>query len=227
MISAPAHRMNLSHRISRAGLIYACLVCLLPLTGARAAELPPPTQPASIGAMAQPAGDDATATADLCFESLLGGTGDAPSSAYCDLLINRLNGNLNRSAGDNRLLAAAYNNRAVDFSRQRELEQADADIEQALNLQPELAELYLTRGNLRLLQQRFADARADFDTALALSDGQLQNAWSNRALANRGLGLLAEAHDDLLRAAGASIEPTVTPGDPSDDNGGSLAVERP
>ncbi len=150
--------------------------------------------------------DTPEALAARCWAALTtrpdAGPDAGPDAAFCDLVIDRLNQNLRRGAREDALLAAMYNNRAVRHLRAREYERASADIEEAINLTPETAELYLTRGNLHLAQRQFLEARGAFDAALDLSGGRLTAAWLNRSLANRGLGLVAEADIDLQMATG-------------------------
>ena len=151
--------------------------------------------------------------ADRCFTSVRAGVPDHPDTVYCDLLIRQLAGKLSREPVEDQLLAAAYNNRAVSWTRSREYEQAEIDIEQALRLQPGLAELYLTRGNLRLQQNQYAEALEDYSLAIDLSVGSIHGVWINRTLAYRGQGNLHAANADFERALAEPLPPEFKPPD--------------
>ena len=151
--------------------------------------------------------------ADRCFTSVRAGVSNHPDTVYCDLLIRQLAGKLSREPAEDRLLAAAYNNRAVSWTRSREYGQAEADIEEAVGLQPEFAELYLTRGNLRLQQNRYAEALEQYALAIDLSAGAIRGVWVNRALAYRGQGNLRAANADFERALAELLPPEIRPPD--------------
>ena len=151
--------------------------------------------------------------ADRCFTAVRSGVPNHPDTVDCDLLIRQLAGKLTREPVEDRMLAAAYNNRAVSWTRSREYGQAEADIEQALGLQPELAELYLTRGNLGLQQNHYAEALEDYALAIELSAGNIRGVWVNRALAYRGQGNLRAANAAFERALAQPLPPEIRPPD--------------
>jgi tetratricopeptide (TPR) repeat protein len=161
--------------------------------GSSATSLLPAEQPESSGAE-----DEAQ-----CFQAALQQTGD---TLWCDLLITRLNQRLPLDTDTTTTLARAYLNRSGMLIRSDELTLADADLNAALLLRPDIPEVHLMLGNLRLVQKRFAEALDHFNEAIVLSDGRQPAYFISRALALRGLGQIGLAADDVRRSRGEFVE---------------------
>lgn len=138
-----------------------------------------------------------------CFQAALNQTGD---TVWCDLLITRLNQQLPLDAVTETTLTRVYHNRAVLLINSGELALADADLMAALKLGADIPELHLTLGNLRLTQNRFAEALDHYNEAIVLSDGRTPEYFTSRALALRGLGQIELAAADARRARGEQGE---------------------
>jgi|GEM_PF-3790888 len=175
-----------------------CSLLLLGIPAASAAAEPATELPTAT--TMQPNGDKAQVR---CLQTVLSGS-TSDQYAWCDVQIEELNRELNRSPAQNAELAAAYQNRAVLNLRSTRFEQAEADLTEALRLRPGMYAAYLTRGNLRLTQARFAEALDDYNEAIRLSNADVPAMFVNRALALRGLGEIEAAEVDALRAAGAT-----------------------
>jgi lipoprotein NlpI len=137
-----------------------------------------------------------------CLEAVLAPVENHQNTA-CDVEIERLNRLASRTAQQQTELAAAYHNRAVLLLRGKQTEPAEADLTQALQLQPGMTAAYLTRGNLRLFQTRFTEALTDFNQAITSSQGSEPAFLINRALALRGMGEIAAAAQDMAQMAAA------------------------
>lgn len=119
---------------------------------------------------------------------------------WCDLLVDELNRNTQRTPDDNLALVSAYHNRASVLIRSAQFEQADADLAEALRIDPNHHALHLTLGNLRFAEQRFDEALRSYNQAIAASNSAMPGYFINRALALRGLGQIELALEDVLRA---------------------------
>jgi lipoprotein NlpI len=156
-----------------------------------------------------------------CFEAVLSQNSD---TVWCDVLITRLNQQLPLEPANQATLARVYHNRAVLLIRSGELALADADLTAALKLRPNIPELHLTLGNLRLTQNRFAEALDHYNEAIVLSDGRQPEYFISRALALRGLGQIELAADDIGRSRGEWLEaqPEVSPSGSAGPPGGGF-----
>ena len=150
-----------------------------------------------------------------CFQAALTLTGD---TVWCDLLITRLNERLPLDSATAATLARVYLNRAGMLIRKGELPLADADLAAALQLRRDIPELHLTLGNLRLAQNRFAEALDSYNEAIVLSDGGQPAYFISRALALRGMGQIGLAADDVRRSRGERVD-APTDISPSDSDG--------
>ncbi len=76
---------------------------------------------------------------------------------------------------------------------------AEAELDRALELAPEMSGMWFRRGALRESQGRFDEALADFNTAIRLAprDG---NSYYNRGLLLLNAGHFREAIDDCTRS---------------------------
>jgi len=66
--------------------------------------------------------------------------------------------------------ADAYNNRGFAYIQKGELDQAIADFDKAIELDPELAEAYNDRGYAYYLKGEVAKAVSDFEKCIELSN---------------------------------------------------------
>lgn len=105
-------------------------------------------------------------------------TGDLSLKAQAGTLVNR--GLLQVSAGDT--------NAAI------------ADFTDGIERDPSLAAAYLSRGNVLMRAQRYSEARADFDQAIALRVSNAHVAYFNRGGAQEELGNKVAAYRDYLKA---------------------------
>lgn len=64
---------------------------------------------------------------------------------------------------------SAYHGRAAAHARKGQCAQAEADLDSALKLRPAYLEAVILRANVRDCQQKYEDARADFDAAIKLT----------------------------------------------------------
>lgn len=78
--------------------------------------------------------------------------------------------------------AATLVNRGIIYNRTRRLEEAVADFNAALEIDPGLGEAYLNRGNTRFFQRRMEEAKADYGKAIELKSRDLHAAYFNRGL---------------------------------------------
>ena len=78
--------------------------------------------------------------------------------------------------------ADAYTNRGLAYHEDGDLDQAIADYDQALVLDPQHVGAYYSRGNAYFSKGDFDQAITDFDQAIEL-DQQYVNAYYNRGLA--------------------------------------------
>lgn len=95
--------------------------------------------------------------------------------------------------------ASIFNDRGVAHWRQQRYEQALADFEESIKLNPDFAPVYNNRGNVLMAMGRVEDAIADFSQAIALAPAY-GAAFNNRGNAYVALGQLEKAEADLRRA---------------------------
>lgn len=96
--------------------------------------------------------------------------------------------------------AATLVNRGIIYNRTRRLEKAVADFNAALDIDPQLGEAYLNRGNSRFFQKRMDAAKADYDRAIELRSRDLHAAYFNRGLVYEVLQDKAAARADFEAA---------------------------
>lgn len=98
---------------------------------------------------------------------------------------------------------------AADSARsaiaQREFSKAERLLLEAVEIEPREASFHGLLGDLRMRQNRPADAEAAYGRALALDEGYFAH-WQGRGLARKRLGQRAQARADLER--GANLLPT-------------------
>lgn len=97
--------------------------------------------------------------------------------------------------------AATYVNRGIIRMRTRDLDGAIADYDEALRVQPGLAEAYVNKG-VALLNRGSEDAAIKaLDRALALGPARPEIAFYTRGLAHEIAGRLQQAYEDYRTAA--------------------------
>lgn len=127
-----------------------------------------------------------------CFENAQIGTKDAGLEACTKAL-----GQEDLSARDR---SATLVNRGIIYNRTRQLDLGLKDFDQALQLNPELGEAYLNRGNTHFFRREFEAAAADYSRAIDLKCTDLQVAYYNRALVAEVTGRFDDATSDLKSA---------------------------
>jgi tetratricopeptide (TPR) repeat protein len=98
-------------------------------------------------------------------------------------------------------LAATYTDRGAIYMQHRQYEQAKADFDAALKLEPAIANTYIDRGGTLIALKRYAEAIADIDHGLSLGPDQPEKAYFNRAIADEHLKDLKAAYEDYLKAS--------------------------
>jgi tetratricopeptide (TPR) repeat protein len=131
--------------------------------------------------------------ASFCSGFAQDGRDDAGSLQTCNLAIETEMLNRHDRAG-------TYVNRGVIHMRRKDYDEAQADFNRALKLEPKLGEAFVNRGAAFVAQRRYAEALAEIDRGLALGPDEPEKAYYNRALANEGLDDMKAAYLDYLKA---------------------------
>lgn len=92
--------------------------------------------------------------------------------------------------------AIDYNNRGLVYFQSGQLNQAIADYDTALRLNPKLANAYNNRANYYAACGRLAAAIADYDRAIDLNPSYVR-AWLNRGITLRELGRYEQAIENF------------------------------
>jgi tetratricopeptide (TPR) repeat protein len=97
--------------------------------------------------------------------------------------------------------AATYLDRGAIYLQHRKFTLAQADLETAIKIAPDLGDAYVDHGAAMIGQKRYADGIADIDKGLPLNPDQPEKAYFNRAIADEALGDRAGALADYQKAA--------------------------
>jgi Tfp pilus assembly protein PilF len=97
--------------------------------------------------------------------------------------------------------AATLVNRGILQMRRRDFAAARQDFERAVQLQPEMGEVYANRGAIYVVEGRFREGVADFDRALALGLDMPERTYFNRAVAREWMDDAKGAYLDYRKAA--------------------------
>lgn len=96
--------------------------------------------------------------------------------------------------------AATLVNRGIVRMRAERYEDAIADYDRALALEPELGAAYLNRGAALIFMEEYEQAVASLDRAIDLETQDLHAAYYNRAIARERSGDVEGAYFDFARA---------------------------
>jgi len=110
-----------------------------------------------------------------------------------------------QTTDDEPVTAEDYSNRGLTYFEIGEYEQAIADYDQAIALDPEFAIAYLNRGLTYFEIGEYEQALADYDQAIVL-DPEFATAYLNRGVAYTDLGEYGQALIDLDQAI--ELDPT-------------------
>ncbi len=116
---------------------------------------------------------------------------------YCDTAIKK--GDLTR-----RDLAATLSNRGIILARNGRYTEALMDHERAIATLPDMAELYINRGNAHYHTLDYASALADYQKAADLGASPLHTPWYNMGLTYMRLQQTDEAKQAFERALESS-----------------------
>lgn len=105
--------------------------------------------------------------------------------------------------------AATLVNRGIIHMNRANYDRALSDFDQAIALQPNLAEGHINRGAALLAQDNYAGAITSINRGLELTPADPARAYYNRGVANEELGQLRAAYEDYRRAA--DLAPTWAP----------------
>ena len=102
--------------------------------------------------------------------------------------------------------AATHVNRAILSMALEEYESALGDFDAAMVLHPEYGAIYVNRGNVFFIHDRFVSAIDEYTKAVAAEMDEYQVAYLNRGMAHEILGHLEDAEADYRRALELSPE---------------------
>jgi tetratricopeptide (TPR) repeat protein len=104
--------------------------------------------------------------------------------------------------------AATFVNRGILRARRNEPEDALADYDKGISLNPLLGEAYVDRGAVMIVLKRYDDALIDLDKGISLGANRPQIAYYDRAIVDEALGNIRAAYEDYKKAA--EIQPDFT-----------------
>lgn len=110
------------------------------------------------------------------------------------------------SVGDR---AATYVNRGVIHLGLHDNEQALADINSGIGLDPTLGDAYIDRGAAAMALGRYDEALSDLNKGITLGPHRPQIAYYDRAIIDERNGDIRAAYDDYKKAL--ELEPNFTP----------------
>jgi len=97
--------------------------------------------------------------------------------------------------------ASTLVNRGIILTHLRRLDDARRDFNSALDMNSELGEAYLNRGNTYIMDQDYEAAVADYTWAIELESRKLHAAYYNRGLAYEAMKDLDAAYKDYVKAS--------------------------
>jgi tetratricopeptide (TPR) repeat protein len=102
---------------------------------------------------------------------------------------------------ERRDVVSTHVNRGAIYVARREWDQALADFEEALRLDPERGAAHVGRGAYHLGKERFAEAEAEVNRGLQLGTEEPEKAYYIRAMSRWGRDDLTGAYKDFRKAA--------------------------
>ena len=129
-----------------------------------------------------------------CFVAAKGGRNTAEGLHACSTAIN----SEPLTARD---LAGTYVNRGLLYMNQRAYAKAERDFDQAIAVDPLIAEAYVNRGAALIGERRFAEGVAAITQGLNDGSQEPAKAYYNRAIGYEGLDNDQAAFDDFTKAA--------------------------
>lgn len=140
--------------------------------------------------------------ARVCYDSAeFGGGNAADGIAACSEALEQM-------ALPVRDRAATLVNRGILYSRLGEPQQAIADYDKGISMEPNLGEAYVDRGAALIVLTHYDEAVQDLDKGIAMGSNRLQIAYYDRGLADEALGNVRAAYEDYKKAT--EIEPDFT-----------------
>lgn len=133
--------------------------------------------------------------ARLCYEAA--DSSSMPSQAD----VRRCDAALHEQAMSNYEVVATHVNRGILRLRRGQVDDAVADFDRAIALDPEQPEAYLNKGAALIRRNNAADAVQLFTVALERNTSRPAIAHYGRAVANEDLGNVAAAYHDYQRAS--------------------------
>lgn len=104
--------------------------------------------------------------------------------------------------------ATEHYNRAVELQDGEKWEDAIAELDQAIKLDPEFSVAYILRGNAYFSLEQYERAIADYDKAIEL-DPDSALAYGNRGSAYAAVGQMAQAKADYEKALPLASDPAL------------------
>jgi len=96
--------------------------------------------------------------------------------------------------------AATHVNRGILRTRMQKAESAMKDFDEAVRINPDIAEIYVNRGAALILLSRFDEAMTDLNKSLEMGTSEPKHSYYNRALAREFLGDIKGAYFDYKKA---------------------------
>jgi tetratricopeptide (TPR) repeat protein len=137
-----------------------------------------------------------------CFIAAKAGTDPRGGIAICNMA-------LAEETLTTRARAGTYVNRAVMKVSLGQIDDAMADYDSGLSLDPELGDGYVDRGAALITLKRYEEAIADIDKGIGLGQTYEHVGYYNRGVAEFFLGRIAPAYYDFKKAS--EIAPEFTP----------------
>lgn len=97
--------------------------------------------------------------------------------------------------------ASVYNDRGAIYMQHKMFKEAMADLNTAIQLDPNLANAYINRGGTMIALKRYSDALTDIDHGLSLNPDLPEKAYFNRGIADENLKNESAAYADYLKAS--------------------------
>lgn len=129
-----------------------------------------------------------------CYDAARDQRGDSRALQTCN---DSLNHEMLSASGR----AATLVNRGIVYLHRGEVDNAMADFETAIALDPDMAEGYTNRGLVLLRQEDYQGAVQAITRGLELNPVEPEKAYYNRAVANEELRNVRAAYQDYRRAA--------------------------